>query len=547
MINKKEFDLLLQEIFQIENKIVEIKVLKQFEKASEFENTLELIKVKAKDIVLDNENKSKGLDELALEVISELIVLYSEVDYYILKTNNIIESAIENKIDAEALEKIKKSWNDLEKYIEFWNQTEHNPIEQIEYSKYIGKLTLDNIIYQLQKEGVIDFPKIFKYCKKEFLLNAVKETLFEGAKEEFSYEIRRNNLINLAKDASENDLYDYKLWQQILMIRNIRSRDDHIEMIGSIKDRDDRKYIIDENDKKIKEINLEDEQDLDVLYDESIISMVKRWFLNLNENANQRRMGFTWGTSNGPAFKAMLENGNVKYSREYLDKNIVENTQKLIIASNGIAKYNFEKDSEWKKLEKLEFFDKDNITAVVNLSPDKTYNCIGNDSFANADNLQEVLFGKIEIIGERAFANCNKLSSITFSKNLMNIGEDAFLNCKNLSKITFLGDLKIYILDRPQNVINCFKGTNLQEISFPNIETAFNLAIADCPSLEKILISSISNISIPFKTCKYRIGRQEGIVSFAGENSLVLWKKKNSSIRFFELTDEDKKKFNIKD
>ena len=32
MINKKEFDLLLQEIFRIENKIVEIKVLKKFEK-----------------------------------------------------------------------------------------------------------------------------------------------------------------------------------------------------------------------------------------------------------------------------------------------------------------------------------------------------------------------------------------------------------------------------------------------------------------------------------------------------------------------------------
>ena len=90
MINKKEFDLLLQVIFQIENKIVEVKILNQFDKAKEYEKSLGVIRLKAKDIVLDNENTSNGFDELSLEVLRLLILLDSDIDYYLLKFNNIL-------------------------------------------------------------------------------------------------------------------------------------------------------------------------------------------------------------------------------------------------------------------------------------------------------------------------------------------------------------------------------------------------------------------------------------------------------------------------
>ena len=200
MINKKEFDLLLQVIFQIENKIVEVKILNQFDKAKEYEKSLGVIRLKAKDIVLDNENTSNGFDELSLEVLRLLILLDSDIDYYLLKFNNIIESTSDNKIDAEALKRIKQLWESLEKDIKFWNKEEHNPIEEIEYNKHIGKITLDIIVFQLQTEGVLDFNKVFKYCKKEFLQNAIKEVLFEGASDEFKDEIRRRRLLNLAKN-----------------------------------------------------------------------------------------------------------------------------------------------------------------------------------------------------------------------------------------------------------------------------------------------------------------------------------------------------------
>ena len=87
--------------------------------------------------------------------------------------------------------------------------------------------------------------------------------------------------------------------------------------------------------------------------------------------------------------------------------------------------------------------------------------------------------------------------------------------------------------------------SNLETIIFSNLESIFNFAIIDCPNLKNILVSDIKGISIPFKTCKYRLGRQNGIVSFVGEKSLNLWKKRNTSVRFFELTESDKQKYNL--
>ncbi len=540
MINKKEFDLLLQEIFEIENKIVEIKTLNQFEEANKYEEKLELIKKKAKNIALDSENNSHGFDDDSIGVLSELVVLASDVEYYILKLNNVIEKSFDSKIDIEALQKLKKSWNDLENDIKLWSKSEHNPIEEIEHNKSIGKNTLEIILLELQTQAILDFSKVFKYCKTEYLEYAVKEVLFDGAKNAKHDEIKRRLLINNARNLSEKDLYDYKLWQQILMIKNIRSRDDHIEIIGNFQDKD-RKYIFSEDIKE--EDNKNDSnsnmQDLETLYDESMLSIIKKFFSNMVESSNQRKMDKEWGTRRGPAFKAEFEDTNIKYLKQYIDKNTVENVKKLTIATNGITRYNFEKKAKWKNLEEIYFLEEKN-TSYINLSSSKIYNCIGNEAFADCTKLKNISFGKIEMIGENAFKNCTSLSNITFSESIINIGEDAFWGCTNLKRVEFLGDLELYILDRPQSIISCFKNTNLEQIIFPNIESAFNFAFTDCPHLKSISVSNIG-ISIPFKTCRYRIGRQEGIVSFIGEKSLNLWKKKNSSVRLFELEKDDKK------
>ncbi len=551
MINKSEFDLLLQEISEIEEKITELKVLNKFDKANTYGERLTNIRLKASGIVLDTTDSSNGFDELSTEVITELIKLNSEVDYYLLKVNNVIESAEENRIDARALQKIKDLWNNLEGYIKTWKETDHNPIEELEYEKTIGKITLEIIIHQLQIEGVINFHKVFKHCKPESLANSIKEVLFDGAKDEFRSEERKKKYIDLAKNITEKDLYDYKIWQQVLLIKDVRSRDDHIEIIGNLQEIDSKKYVIYDEKKKFskKEETLENkentrsEEDLE-LFEESFFVRLKKWFINFVEETNQKNMALNWNTFKGPAFKLENEDGEIKYYREFVDQAYVEKTIKLSIASDGIAKYNFEKNANWKKLEILDIKGEKNCSSI-NLSPDKTIRCIGNDVFNNAKVLKEVSFGKIELIGDRAFKGCTSLTKLAFPKTLKTISEDAFTECSNLKEVEFLGDLDVYILERPQNILNCFKQTSLEKITFASIDNAFSFAISDCPTLKTIQISSIPGKKIPFRTCKYRLGRQEGIVSFVGESALSLWKKKNGTIRFFELTEEDKKKFKI--
>ena len=551
MINKSEFDLLLQEISEIENKITELKVLNNFDKANEYEEKLTKIRNKATGIALDNTNTSSGFDELSTEVLLSLIILNSDVDHFLLKTNNIIESATENIIDAQALRKIRDLWNNLENHINSWKENEHNPIEELEYEKTIGKITLEIIVYQLQIEGVINFHKVFKYCKSDALVNAIKEILFEGAKDEFRYEERKNRYINLAKNLTEKDLYDYKVWQQVLMIKDVRSRDDHIEIIGNIKDIDSRKYVIYEEKKKFskkddtKEITKENsESNLELLDEASVFSKIKDWFLDIIESINQKNMGMAWLSYKGPAFKVETEDEEVKFYKDFVNEYGVENATKVTIASTGVAKYNYDKNSVWKNLEKLEIIG-DRRTSNINLSPDKTYKAIGNDVFSEAKRLKEISFGKIELIGDRAFKNCVSLTKLTFPDTMKNIAEDAFSGCKKLKEVEFLGDLDVYILERPQNILNCFRDSGLEKITFASLDSAFNFAIADCPTLKDIQIATIPGKSIPFKICKYRLGRQEGIVSYIGEKSLNLWKKKNGTIRFFELTEDDKKKFKL--
>ena len=547
MINKSEFDLLLQEISEIEEKIIELKVLNEFDKANIYEQKLKDIRNKATNITLDNESTSNGFDELSTEVLLELIKLNSEVDYFLLKINKIIESATENKIDSRALQKIKDLWNNLENYAKTWKDEQHNPIEELEYEKTVGKITLEIIIHQLQIEGVINFHKVFKYCKSDALVNALKETLFDGAKDEFRYEERKNKYIELAKNLTEKDLYDYKVWQQILMIKDVRSRDDHIEIIGNLHEIDSRKYVIYEEKKKFskKEVKNEDiESNLEVFDEDTVFSKIKGWFISVIESINQKNMGLSWNTFKGPAFKIEFDDENIKFYKDFIDQYGVENATKITIASNGVARYNYDKNFSWSNLEILDIIG-ERRSSSVNLSPDKTYKCIGNDVFSDAKKLKEISFGKIELIGDRAFKNCTSITKLVFPETMKSISEDAFSGCINLKEVEFLGDLSVYILDRPQNILNCFRESGLEKITFASLQSAFDFAIADCPTLKNIQISNIPNKNIPFKTCKYRLGRQEGIVSFIGEHSLNLWKKKNGTIRFFELTEDDKKRFKL--
>ena len=86
-------------------------------------------------------------------------------------------------------------------------------------------------------------------------------------------------------------------------------------------------------------------------------------------------------------------------------------------------------DQPWKDLR-----DKQIKTVVIETG----VTSIGNKAFTNCNVLTSVTLPEsgLETIGERAFMGCEKLPSITLPKSVATIGEGAFINCLKLTDVT---------------------------------------------------------------------------------------------------------------
>ena len=538
MINKTKFDLILKEISLIETRIIEIKIDEQFDEATGFDQRLQEIKNKAMEIKYD-QNSADELDEDAMVVVDKLLELNSDIDYFILKSSNILESAETNQENEKERESIKESWNKLEQTIKDWNGAEHNPIEEIEKNKMIGKIALEIMLKQLIIEGVLDMHKALYCCSKEQLINAIKYYLFDTAQNEEKDSERRLKLIDLAKDISERDLFNYQIWEELLISKNVDPSKNRFEIVGNISEMYDS--ILDEkDDKKDKDEYLQEYEEY-----ETIFGGIKKFFEKLRKSSEQYAMRTRWNTIQGPAFKCDFNNETEEYAMTKLNKDCVENVVTLFVSSNGISKHNVEVNSKWNKLERLLFTNDKENRAAVRTSPNRDYNSIGNDTFSGATQLKEIEFGKIQIIGDRSFENCTGLKKVVFSENIINLGEKTFSGCSNLKEVEFKKAPSVYLHKRPQNIISAFEDSPVETIIFPSIDDVSNFGFTNCSSIREIRINNL-NTMIPYRICKYRIGRIEGILTYTGEKALSLWKKKNSNIRFFELTDYDYEKYSIR-
>ena len=88
-------------------------------------------------------------------------------------------------------------------------------------------------------------------------------------------------------------------------------------------------------------------------------------------------------------------------------------------------------------------------------------------------------------IGDHAFYNCDRITSITIPSSVKSIGEYAFYHCNNLARITLsqsvtsIGAFAFY---------NC---ASLTSVTIPEgVESIGDYAFADCPNLKEITISS---------------------------------------------------------
>lgn len=90
---------------------------------------------------------------------------------------------------------------------------------------------------------------------------------------------------------------------------------------------------------------------------------------------------------------------------------------------------------------------------------------------------------EIEVIGQKAFADCSTLEEVTLSESVKAIWGGAFMNCKNLTKVTLPESLE-YI--GPLAFANC---TSLKSIKIPSSVKVIDLmAFYGCTSLESVEI-----------------------------------------------------------
>ncbi len=128
---------------------------------------------------------------------------------------------------------------------------------------------------------------------------------------------------------------------------------------------------------------------------------------------------------------------------------------------------------------------------------------ISDIAFISCKHLKEVNFKEatsLTRIGDRAFYQCNNLSTITLPASVQNIGKSAFSKCKNLSTLTFEEPSQIESIGD-----NAFHGSGLVQINIPaGVNTIGENAFSKCENLTTITLpASVKSIgSMAFFQCK---------------------------------------------
>lgn len=114
-----------------------------------------------------------------------------------------------------------------------------------------------------------------------------------------------------------------------------------------------------------------------------------------------------------------------------------------------------------------------------------TVNLIGERAFANCTQLTHLLIGEgVTVIEPYAFAGCTALTQVIIPANVIEIGEGAFAGCLNLRYVCIFADLQVlpkYLFKDCQNLCKIVLPQNLIRIEYQ--------ALAGCKSLASVNLS----------------------------------------------------------
>jgi len=107
-------------------------------------------------------------------------------------------------------------------------------------------------------------------------------------------------------------------------------------------------------------------------------------------------------------------------------------------------------------------------------------------AFAPATNLREVVIDEgVEIIAQKSFSNCQKISALTIPNSVTSIGSEAFYQCSGITDLSIgSGVTKIGI----NTFSGCSKINN--DLNLPNIERVDTAAFMGCRNLHSVTLGS---------------------------------------------------------
>ena len=174
---------------------------------------------------------------------------------------------------------------------------------------------------------------------------------------------------------------------------------------------------------------------------------------------------------------------------------------------------------------------------------------IGDSAFANCEKLENVHFSNsLSIICDSAFAGCESIQKLTLPKSVFIIGKEAFSCCRGLKKIilpqnlktikfeTFSSCEKLKSIDLPSNLIeienNAFEDcSSLTHIDIPpSVKSIGNMAFSDCRRLHLFIPPTVKIIE-GYLGCKYSISEESPYLHFEDG---VLYNKEKTAIYSFE-------------
>ncbi len=126
----------------------------------------------------------------------------------------------------------------------------------------------------------------------------------------------------------------------------------------------------------------------------------------------------------------------------------------------------------------------------------KNIKIIGTNAFANST-IKDINLDGVQIIGEKAFSNCNNITNLNIS-NIQIIGDEAFLQCDSLTNVNISN---IQIIGK-KTFKECKK---LKKATLKNIQIIGKEAFGNCYSLDTIIEDNIQiSHKTAYKNCSKR-------------------------------------------